>query len=44
MYANIAAVDAVIMLEGSDIHFKQAVFCIERSYKIAKKCSAISKE
>jgi len=37
VFANIAAVDAVITLEGSDVHFKQACQSLERSSKIAKK-------
>jgi hypothetical protein len=30
-------VDAALMLEASDVHFKQANACLERSLKFAKK-------
>ena len=39
-----AAIDAVLFLETSDIHFKQAIACLERSYKLSKKSSKFTKE
>ena len=35
-YANIAAIIAVLVLESSDSHHKQAIICIERAMITAK--------
>lgn len=37
--ANIAAVDGAILIESSDIHLKQIIASLERSFKLAKKSS-----